>query len=316
MSFLSRYIASSLGYTGTGTAFSSYQGPGLAQPDGGILSAAHPITRKGAQALEKYLLSMTHARRFKLAQTAKNKEGLYGIMVITPTRRVVPVLAGVAAKSAGEDIILGTASNWAGKPKFVKASADAFKDVLFLREAAWFAESGLDNANINLGKAFTKATATAEFADLVPFCTKQDDTTEYCVAAFPASFLLGGNTIAPTGNKVDTIMGQAEDIGEEATGWMEAVLSFDKPAHAACVASADKMGAHLPKLPRGVVYGDSAFVKVTKLSDDEEEELAVPIREVHKACAEAAALNNKTAAGKQANQAPHPQDRYSKGSAG
>ena len=87
---------------------------------------------------------------------------------------------------------------------------------------------------------------------------------------------------------------------------MEAVLLFDKPAQAACVASADKMGTHLPKLPRGVVYGDSAFVKVTKPSDDKEEELAVPTGEVHKACAEAAALNDKTAAGKQANRAPIP----------
>ena len=86
--------------------------------------------------MAKFLGVMTHARRFKLGVTAKNTNGTFVIMVITPTKRVVPILSGVLAKSAGKDIIIGTGSNLAVKPKIVRASADAFVDTLFVNKEA------------------------------------------------------------------------------------------------------------------------------------------------------------------------------------
>ena len=79
---------------------------------------------------------MINGCRFKLAQTAKATDGTLGIIAFTPTRWVVPILAGVAAKVNGKDILFGTTSNWVDKPKIVSVSADAFKYFLVVKEAS------------------------------------------------------------------------------------------------------------------------------------------------------------------------------------
>ena len=103
----------------------------------------------------------------------------------------MPVLAGVKVTCAGDEYVLGTASNHANKPKVVKMSMDAFKNILFVKDAKCLSEHGLNSTNTNLGEPFTKSTATAKFADIVQFCTSADEDEEYCVVLFPVSFLFG-----------------------------------------------------------------------------------------------------------------------------
>ena len=81
-----------------------------------------------------YLKACTTATRLKATLPQAQKEGLHGIIVITKTKRCVPILAGVKATCGGTDYLLGTASNRARNTKLVKASLDALKDILFLKE--------------------------------------------------------------------------------------------------------------------------------------------------------------------------------------
>jgi hypothetical protein len=126
-------------------------------------------------------------------------------------------------------------------------STDVTKDVLVLKEASLFKDGDAEPPNV--GKSFTKATATVDFLTIVPFLKDDNDVTEYIVRYYPTSFLFGGAkegaTLGPNGKGVDKVRGQCKEYSLDLIHWYKAIRTIVQPAHNAIITAVAAMPNYL-----------------------------------------------------------------------
>ena len=262
------------------------------------------MNKKGEEIIAKYGAASTWAKRLTNAMTLSSKDGRVGIVVLTTSKRAVSISLTTKGTLAGRDVIVGTASNHAAKPKLVHVTTEVTKDVLVLRKTSWFDEADADPPHV--GDPFTRGTASSDFPAILPFLEDDDDdATEFTVGSYPASYIFGGgtdgDTVGPMGKDRDEVRGLCEDHSMALAHWYEAMCGFNKPTHDALVAAGAAMKAHLPKPKRGAAYaslgGSNGLVVVTRLSDDDEDgDLMASATAILHACETTAAANSKLAA--------------------
>ena len=268
-----------------GTTASSRHGT----TEGGRIYNSSSLSRAGANAAKKWLgTPMATTSRRKAIPTFEHRDkGLTGLVVVSPSQRVMPLYWGQRAALDGTDRLLAMASSNAhGEPKLRLADLDALTRVVYVVLPADAAEG----TGLLAGTPFTKAKAAADFASVAELLgANAADDDDFVAVQIPVALLIGGKSKAPHGKRVDEVRPLFEDHGEAAVAWYDALRTHTPAASATLLAAAGDMGAHLPPLKASQSAGDTARVSIAPPDDDELEVLAPEVAKLKTVLADVAA---------------------------